>query len=116
MGDVPAAIRETQSPLGRRRAGAADEPLRRKLPATAELAGRPLRRMVAALEAAVAVGREEAESEDVRPRHGLDDELRGERRQPPQPALLPGRDDRPDRAVVEDRGARRRKREPPPAA
>src|SRR5205823_7925061 len=76
----------------------------------------PLRRVVAAAEAAVAVRRHEAERGDAGTRHALDHHLRRERREPPQAALLPGGDERAHRAFVGHRRARRAEGEPAPGA
>src|SRR5207244_13343837 len=67
--DVPATIRKLEAPLARRRARATNELLHRELPAAAELARQPLRGMVDAFEAAVAVGRDVTEGDDRSEEH-----------------------------------------------
>jgi hypothetical protein len=68
--------------------------------------------MVAALQQAVAVGRDEGEDVYLGPRHGVDDERRRFRCEPAQAAFLPAADDPPHRFVVLDGGAGGREREP----
>src|SRR5581483_9477459 len=88
----------------------------RQLPEERELAGEPLRRVVAALEPARTVGRDEGEDIDRGRRQLLRDESRRLRREPAQAALLPGVDEPPRRVVVDDRGPRAREGDPPPRA
>jgi hypothetical protein len=60
---------------------------------------------VPAREPPLAVGGDERERVGLGPRHSLGDELRGLRREPPQPALLPRVDEPARRRVVPDRSA-----------
>ena|SRR5262249_23831315 len=103
--DVAAPLGEREPALARSRAAAAEQDGDGQSPATPELAGELLGRMVATAEVAIAVRWDEGQGVDVRGRHTFDDELGGESRDPPQAALLPAADECPDSVVVLDRGA-----------
>ena len=95
--NVAAALCPRQPALRRQRPGAPEERCDGQLPASSELAGEPFRRMVPALQAPVSVRRDERNLVGGRRWHDLLDDQGGERREPAQPALLPGGDERPDR-------------------
>ncbi|TMK56756.1 MAG: hypothetical protein E6G60_17685 [Actinobacteria bacterium] len=82
-------------------------------PAAAELVGQLFRRVMAAPEPSVAVGRDERDDVGVRPGNGFDDELRSPGAQPPQAPLLPRSHDPADGLVVLHGCARLREGEPP---
>src|SRR3954471_12984081 len=82
-----------------------------QLPALAELAREPLSRVMAALEHALTLGRDEGQRGDARPLDARGDEIRRLGRQPSETALLPAGDEAPDPLVVLDRRARGGERE-----
>src|SRR4051794_7454228 len=67
--------------------------------------------MMATLEHALAVGRNESQRGDARPLDSRGDDIRRLGRQPPETALLPAGDEAPDPLVVLDRRARGGERE-----
>lgn len=89
-----------------------DEPPALEAPGPSELAGKPFCRMVASPQRTIPVGRDVGDEVCRRPGHAPGDELGGEGRQRAATALLPGPDERPHGAAVEDRGAGRGKRQP----
>src|SRR5947199_3870355 len=81
-----------------------------------ELASQRLRRMVAALQHAVAIGRDERDAVDDGRWKAVDDDVGCPGGEPSQPTLLPRRDNAPHGLVVRDRRTRERERETPPRA
>src|SRR5207245_11033470 len=104
------------APRGPRRTGGGEELGDGELPAHAELLSKTRGRVVAALEAPVALGRDEGERIGVGPRDRLGDDLPGEPREAAQAALLPGRYERLDGVVIGERRARRGVGKPPTRA
>ena len=90
--------------------------LHRQVPQTPELARERLGGPMPSLACSIGVGRDEGECGDVRPGESLDDESSGLARKPPPAMLLPCMYEPPGTCVVDDRGARRRERQPSPAA
>jgi hypothetical protein len=82
----------------------------------AELAGEPLRGIVAAAEAPIVVGRHEGDRVDRRPLDGVADQIGREFGERAEAAVFPASDDSPSRLVVGNCRSGAGKREPPARA
>src|SRR5260221_9472348 len=110
--NIAASLVAGQTALGPQRPRSAEEPLDGELPAIAELAREPCRRVVPALEAPVAVRWDERDQLCGGRRYDLLDNRGGQRSESADPALLPGGDEGTDSCVVLDARPRRGEREP----
>ena len=99
-GDVAAPLGAREPALPFRRSATAERPGERQVPVLGQLLGKLSRRVMAALQPAIRVGRDERE--DVRDRRGddLEHNRDGGRAQPPQRALLPRGDESANGIVV----------------
>lgn len=110
------ALLQPQPALRLDRPDPANERLDGHFPRPPELTRKRLGGTVTSLERAVAVGRDEGEHLYRWPDQRLDDDRSRDPREVTLPALLPGRDQLPGGAVVDDRRAGRRERKPPSPA
>jgi hypothetical protein len=98
--NVPAALEEREALLAARPADPSEERLARQLPRIRERTGELLGRVVAAVEAAFAVGRHERNDIDVCARQPLGDDARRLGAKPAETALLPAAHDPADVGVI----------------
>jgi hypothetical protein len=102
--------------LPARAADPGEERLARQLPRIRERTGQLLGRVVAAVEATLAVGRHERDDIGVRTRQPLCDDARRLGAKAPETALLPAANDRTNVGVVGNRRACLNERKPPARA
>ena len=103
VSDIPAPLEAREPALPARPTDPGKEGLAGQLPPFRERPRELLRRVVAALEAAFAVGRHKGDDIDVRARQPLGDDVRRHGSEPAETALLPTAHD-PAHVVVVDHG------------
>ena len=113
VSNIPTPLEEREPALTARPADTSEERLARQLPRIRERTGDLLGRVVAAVEAAFAVGRHERDEIDVRTRQPLGDDARRLGAKPAESALLPAANDPADVGVVSHSRACFCKRKPP---
>ena len=114
--DVAASLGEGEATPAWNSTGSFQERDDRQVPPCAQLTSECSRRRVTALEHAVAVSRHEGECGDGRSRHHCGDEVGRHGSEVAAPVFLPRRDERTCPALVDDRSASGREREPPAGA